>query len=344
VTAIFIPLSTMLYIFLRARTALLPLVVGGAVGSIPTVFYAATTFDKFLYCNATYHVTAPMQYYTDIGQGERLTLPYRLRDMVLIWASEPALVVAALFIAFVAFTAWRRGQLFRIIRKLLVADRIFIVFLMFAAIPFVLMPTPAAGAYLAPAVPYVLLSCAASYPLARRVMERQQLLLFVLMAVVVLALQVGRFVIQADQHLSRLLWTTAEVLDLSALIARHVKGGAVATVYPVLVFDAGGQIYPEFATGVFFFRSGDHVPPERVLELNGISPRTLPLVFGANAPAAVFIGDFIGGTSVDRPLLNWAMRNCYNEIDLTLWKRGPYTEDIWKPRLFMRPREPESCL
>ena len=63
-----------------------------------------------------------MQYYTDNGLAEALTLPSRVRGIVLIWASEPALVVAALFVAFVAFTAWRRGPLFRIIGKLLVAD------------------------------------------------------------------------------------------------------------------------------------------------------------------------------------------------------------------------------
>ena len=51
VTAAFIPLSAMLYIFIRAKPQLVPLVFGGAVGSLPIVYYAATAFDKFLYCN-----------------------------------------------------------------------------------------------------------------------------------------------------------------------------------------------------------------------------------------------------------------------------------------------------
>ena len=62
--------------------------------------------------------------------------------MLLIWADEPALVVAALFVAFVAFIAWRRGPLFQIIGKHLLADRIFIILLAVAAIPFVFLPNP----------------------------------------------------------------------------------------------------------------------------------------------------------------------------------------------------------
>ena len=57
VTAAFIPLSAMLYIFIRAKAWLVPLVFGGAVGSLPIVYYAATAFDKFLYCNAVFHLT-----------------------------------------------------------------------------------------------------------------------------------------------------------------------------------------------------------------------------------------------------------------------------------------------
>ena len=115
---------------------------------------------------------------------------------MLTWAGEPALVLAALFIAFVAFIAWRRGPLFHIIGKHLLADRTFIILLMVAAIPFVFLPNPPGKQYLQPAVPYVLLSCAALYPLAQRIVERRQMLFFVAMAVVVLALQVGRFVVE----------------------------------------------------------------------------------------------------------------------------------------------------
>jgi hypothetical protein len=338
-TAAFIPLTTILYLLLRTKPGLMPLILGGAVGSLPIVYYIATALDKFIYCNATYHLTAPRQFYTDNGMAESLTLLFRIKKVVLIWAGEPALVVAALFIAYMAYRMLRRGPPFHIIQQLLIADRIFVVLLMLAASPFVLLPSPTGEAYLQPAVPYTLLSCAALYPLARKTEESRQLLLFFLMAVIVLALQVGRFAIEAAQRLNPLRWATAEVHELSALINRHLKKGAVASAYPVLVIDAGGQIYPEFATAIYFLRSGDHLAPARVLELNGISPATLSLVFTANPPAAVLVGN----TNVDRSLLNWATDNCYNEVVLTQWKGGPYPEPYWKPRLFMRPGEPKSC-
>ena len=69
-TAAFIPLSALLYIFLRAKRGLLPLVLGGAVGSLPIVYYATAAFDKFLFGNATFHLTIYKEFYTDIGMAE----------------------------------------------------------------------------------------------------------------------------------------------------------------------------------------------------------------------------------------------------------------------------------
>jgi hypothetical protein len=340
VTATFIPLSAMLYILLRSRLRLLPLILGGAVGSLPIVYYAATTFDNFLYCNATFHLTIFREFFIENGVAEALALPFRVKSMLAIWAGEPALVVAASFLAFVAFASWRRGRLVPIVEKHFLADnRTFIILLMVTAIPFVFLTNVTDKQYLQPAIPYVLLSCAALFPLAQGIMERRQVLLFAAMAVVILALQGGRFVVEAVGHLKRSLWTPTEVHNLSALIALHVKHGAVATLYPALALDAGSSIYPQFATSIFFYRSGDHLAPERVLELNGISPRTLSFVFSLEPPAAVFIGN----TRFDPPLLNWAQRNCYREVDLSPWEGGVYEPDGWKPRLFVRPEEPESC-
>src|SRR5207244_3708408 len=124
-----------------------------------------------------------------------------------------------------------------------------------------------------------------------------------------------------------------QVRDLSRLIAHHVKGGMVATVYPALALDAGSHIYSEFSTGTYFFRIGDHLPPDRIRDLNGVSPRTLSVVLDAKPPKAVFVGN----TPDDLPLLDWARRKCYIEINISQWD-GFYDEK-WKPRLFVRPRE-----
>jgi hypothetical protein len=336
VTAAFIPLSAMLYIFIRAKRQLVPLVFGGAVGSLPIVYYVATAFDKFLYCNAVFHLTATKEFFTDIGKAEILTWPYHIKIVVLTWANEPTLVLASAFVAFVAFIGWRRGLLSRTIGKHLLADRTFIILLVPVSIPFVFLNKPFGWAYLEPAVPYVLLTCAALYPLAQRILERRQMLVFVAMAVIVLAVQIEQFVAGQLSHRS---WTVAEVHNLSVIIASHVKEGVIATLYPMLVLDAGGSVYPEFATGDNFFRSGDHLAPERVLELNGISPRTLPLVFAAKPPTAVFTGNIAS----DLPLLDWARHNCYVEVDLAKWQGGPYYEQFWKPHLFMRPHERGPC-
>jgi len=339
VTATFIPLTAMIYVFFRARPALLPLTLGGAAGSMPIVYYAATAFDQFLYANATFHLTAPIQFFTDAGQGKLLTWPYQIWRIALAWTREPALVVAALFLAFTTIAGWQRVRPSGIVRELMPADRLFVVVLMATAVPFAFLPNPTGAYYLQPAVSYILLSCAALSSLAQKVMERRAALLFPALAVVVAALQVGRFAGQASQRLTPSQWTVAEVHDLAWLVARHVDGGIVATAYPALILDAGSRIYPEFATGIYFFRSGDHLAPERVRALKGVSPRTLPSMLAQKPPSAVFTGN----TEVDRPLLNWARRNCYIELDLTRWRGGPYHDYPWRPRLLVRPPEATSC-
>jgi 4-amino-4-deoxy-L-arabinose transferase-like glycosyltransferase len=338
-TAAFIPLSALLYIFVRAKRQLLPFVIGGAAGSLPIVYYAATAFDKFLYCNVLFRLIEVPEFYSDIGQAERLTWPYRAKSVIFTWVAEPTLVVASLFLAFVAFIALRRNSLFQTTAKRLTPDRIFILLLVPAAIPFVFLPNPFGWPYLQPAVPYVLLSCAALYPLARKILEPREMLTCFAIAVVVLTLQLGRFAIEAEKQMERPMWTVTEVHDLAALIARHVNGGAVATLYPALVLDAGSPIYPEFATSPYFFRAGDHLAPEQVLELNAVSPRTLPLVLAAKPPIAVFAGN----TADDASLLNWVRQNCYLEVDLANWREGGLYDEGWKPRLFMRPHQQELC-
>ena len=338
ITSVFIPLSALIYVFLRAKRGLVPLVLGGAIGTIPIAFYATTGFDKFFYCNVVFHLTATPQYWIDGGRGEWFTWPNHIRAIALHFVGEPTLVLAALFIAFVAFIACLRRPV-QVVGKHLLPDRLFMVVLVALAIPFVFLPSPPSRPYLQPAVPYLLLSCAALYPMAKKMLERRQMVIFVLGAVIVLALQVGRFMIEGAQHLNRSLWTPAEVHNLSLLIADHVTGGAVASLYPAIVLDAGSAIYPETATAIFFFRSGNHLASARVLELNGISPKTLPLILRAKPPAAVFVGN----TTDELPLLNWALRNCYIEANLNSWQGGPYIEDFWRPRLFTRPHEPGSC-
>ena len=231
VTAAFIPLSALLYIFLRARPQLLPFVLGGAIGSLPIVYYAATAYDKFIYCNAVFHLTIRNEFYTDLGQAEILTWPYRVKSVALTWFSEPTLVVAILFVAFVIFIGWCRGLQFRTIGKHLLADRIFIILLVPAAMPFVFLPE---SIWLA--LPRSL-RCRMYCSVARRYIRwRKQFW------------SVGRCSFSLrwlsscshcrlnnlwpDNSSTAQLWTVAEVQDLSALIARYVKGGTVATLYP----------------------------------------------------------------------------------------------------------------
>jgi 4-amino-4-deoxy-L-arabinose transferase-like glycosyltransferase len=336
VTAAFIPLGALFYILLREKRQLLPFVLGGVIGSLPILYYAVVAPDKFLYGNVVYHLFDQKQFYIDTGRPELLGWPYQLKSAMHLWFGEPTLIVASFFIVFSIFVAWRRGQLFCAIRKHAVTDRMFVTLLFPLAIPFVFLPTPFGWPYLQPAVPYVLLSCAAIFPLAQKILNHQQMLAFAAIALVVLVLQILQLVV--GPQLNSSAWTVTKVHDLSEAIARYAKGGLVATTYPALVLDAGSPVYPEFSTSIFFFRTGDLWAPKRVMELKGVSPRTLSTVLGVKPPSAVFIANL----DADPPLLNWAQRNCYVEIDFARWQGYLYVQK-WKPRLFVRPRKRQPC-
>ncbi len=75
----------------------------------------------------------------------------------------------------------------------------------------------------------------------------------------------------------------------SALSHAGLKG-KVATLSPIFVIDAGLPAYSELATGPFFYRTADLLPPETVRALKAVSPETLYSLLDADPPAAIFTG------------------------------------------------------
>ena len=114
--------------------------------------------------------------------------------------------------------------------------------------------------------------------------------------------------------------TAVEQQDVEAAILRQTVpdycGRRVATLTPTAPLLAGLEIYPELAIGVFFFRGGDIYAPERIRQLNGATPRTLPALLTARPPAAIYAGSYqnrraVDGTVMNQPFVDFAEQHGY---------------------------------
>ena len=114
--------------------------------------------------------------------------------------------------------------------------------------------------------------------------------------------------------------TAVERQDAEIAILRDTVpdycGRRVASLTPTAPLLAGLPIYPELATGVFFFRGGDIYPPERIRHLNGVTPRTLSALLTERPPAAIYAGSYsnwtaVDGTIMNQPFVDFAEQNGY---------------------------------
>ena len=62
----------------------------------------------------------------------------------------------------------------------------------------------------------------------------------------------------------------------------------IATLSPIRVIDSGLNVYPEFAAGPFFYRSGDALAVEEIERLNGVTPTTLANFLEKESPDGNF--------------------------------------------------------
>ena len=102
--------------------------------------------------------------------------------------------------------------------------------------------------------------------------------------------------------------TAVERQDAEIAILRDTVpdycGRRVASLTPTAPLLAGLPIYPELAMGVFFFRGGDVLSPERIRHLNGVTPRTLSALLTERPPAAIYAGSYSNRTAVDGTVMN----------------------------------------
>lgn len=274
------------------RGRLLPFLVGVGVGGAPILYYALTRWDQFFFQNVTYHLTAPVEWYTRNGMAHKLGLGFQIREAAA-WLNRDVVIASAAFIAFIVVAALlnKRSRILRAGHRR--SFTMLLLVLLAAAVVFAMLPSPSHPQYFVPVIPLLILLVACFYRLAARVAPDVRAPS--LAAVTIVAMVPGFAMLTKDAiALAAGASATQRVQETATAVRRAMAAagvdGKVATLSPIRIIDGGLSVYPEFSTGPFFYRTADVLTVETVLGQRGMSAKILPAFLDQDPPAAIFTG------------------------------------------------------
>ena len=260
----------------------LPMLAGGVIGGLPTLWAAASDPAGFADHVFYYHRGPHLAW--ALAAHEQLVIDMRDRIALglSLWGGGSTLLLAVAAVAVACqllARGWRPGWQAWLVVGLIVAGVI---------VAFV--PRPSFPQYFVPPLPFalVLLVLLAG---AQASGERAALIpLFAGIALLALVIDAPRLVERLPMLVRPASWTGTGVHAISQQVAAAARGRPVATLSPLYVLDAGGKVYPELAAGPFVYRVADLIPPDHRKHWRLVSPATLAARLDAEPPGAVLVG------------------------------------------------------
>lgn len=304
----FAPPLLLFWLAWRRRGLLPAFVAGGAAGALLLVPWPLKGWAGFVEGVFTYHRVTPALWHAEAGLSAYFGLEY-LAEFLNRRIFTDAVFAVLLFLA-TALLLVRRGaeaETGRLYPGLLGM-------MMLCALIFGLLPRPPYIQYFMPFAAFALLAL----PVAWAALEPAGRVRGALLAaVVLLGALPGTLVMLANAP--RLMqpgkWMVTRVADAGRAIGAEMRAaglsGPVATLSPIPVLEAGLEIYPELATGPFFYRTADRLPAETLKRLNAVGRRDLPALLAAHPPAAILVGREEPG--LEQPLLDHARAHGFIE-------------------------------
>ncbi|MDK1374232.1 MULTISPECIES: hypothetical protein [unclassified Sinorhizobium] len=301
----------------RLRRVVVPMALGGLIAGLPSIYYFLTHTDAFLFNTVEYFTGPHRAYWNEPARASTVTglsLRSRIIFAYQLWGTGASVVIlvglcycfAALALSRDRSAAWRQLAVYPVpITLALTALGVLISFVVKPAFP----------QYYMPPIPFMilLLVCLLAAMTAEQRQHARPL---------IAALAVSAFLLGAPQLLQDLpklaapsTWTGIQVHNTATRMREHLGTNAgrprVATLSPIYAIDAGLEIYPQLASGPFFFRVGDYLSPEQRAAYNITSPSTVHVLFDAAPPDAILIGH---EGELDEPLKAYALAHGYVRV------------------------------
>jgi hypothetical protein len=293
--------GVVLFLVMRIRTfgisSLAALGVGAFAGLLPCVVFAVVSPAEFHFDVFTYSLSAPVQWWTSVGESARLEPRHRIVSLIGL-ATQGSILIA---IAAALFDRKRSDD--RLLLDLMIAGGIVGSYL----------PEPAYPQYLVPLLPPLFARFALALDAAPLRRRKALLILTGIGSIAGLGF--------AGSHL-RAGIPIAEAAQVGPRAAALAKGGDIVSLSPEFFAGAGAEIDPRFAAGPFLFRTTDGLGEQAARLGHSVSRQDVAQAF-EREPPAVFIA---GGEKerrrpgrrygLDAPIVSWARFKHYRPVAL----------------------------
>jgi hypothetical protein len=178
-----------------------------------------------------------------------------------------------------------------------------------------LAPTPAFRQYLYALIPFSLLAVLIGIDRLRLRHDRRPMLRLFAVAVIICALRGIPSYWTVFRPGSSEPAVAAEVHRLGREIRNAVGSAKVLTLSPILPLEGGAEIYSQFVTSPFVWRTAHLLSPEQRARLGIVSQTELAALLDKEPPAGVLVG--LEPTSLEEPFVEYAIENGFRPLKLT---------------------------
>lgn len=271
----------------RGMRAFAGYALGGAIGLAPIALFWSMAPQAFVYGVFSYASTAPFEWYRINGHVFRLSFIGKARDSLLVMMLGPILP---------ALVHWAGKA--RLVKPRPDASR-FLDWMIVSGFVAAILPTPTWQQYFVPLLPPLFIRLA-GLPAPTSRLGRG---IFLGTALAGLTVQAGYILAGLANRGLPMVRVREEASWIGQVVRNARACGPIATLSPHLILDSGLPLDPRFATGPFFFRTGDMLSSAEITALRGISPATLRAELDRRPPAAIVVG-YEQGSAIDRGALD----------------------------------------
>jgi hypothetical protein len=320
----------------RLKRVVAPLAVGGTIGALPVLIYLIADPNRFLAHVIGFHTGPHVAYWAAQTASSDEVVAMTAGSKALfaygIWFSGANLVF--IFLAIFLTTCLVMSEPAKRAAYRIFSGRMVLVLASFlAAICMSFVPTPGFPQYYT--LPLVCAPLVLAFLYAELDTTGKQQAQPGLIAASLVILLVG--LPQLVQYVPRLAypsrWTVERVHNAGTKIAQQMlKGGVsgkIATLAPIYAIEGGLDVYPEFATGQFAYRTAEFADSSLRQYYRTTSPSEVGAFLMADPPAAILVGF---EPKLEAPLIKFAEQNGYRRID-----NLDITDRYGKAVLYLRP-------
>ena len=280
----------------RIRYVILPLLIGGVIGSTPVLLYLVRDPAGFVAHVINYHRGPHIDYWTanpSLNGPKVMSLIGKMKLAASLWLGGGGIVI----LIAATYGVWanaRKGPA----RATPASRPMWPIWLLAALavggaiISFV--PTPAFPQYYILPIPFVIALAALSY--GRLPDKDRKRLAPWLCGITLLVILTGmpRLLVSLPQIATPQSWAGYQAhaagQAVAAAVAQGGAAGPIATLAPIYPLEGGLKVYPELAAGPLVYRVGDMIPIDDQKHYRMISPARLPDLLASQPPAAILTG------------------------------------------------------